>query len=180
DAHSPQFEQCRAVGADHTTEFGAWSWLEARMPDAVNAPLHILYLEDDAADADILQEILVGGGISCVVARVESEGEFRRRLETGGLDLILADYTLPHFDGLTALQMSQQIRPEVPFIFVSGTLGEERAIEALKIGATDYVLKTGLARIVPSVRRALREADERRTLRRTEDALRRSEAYLAY
>src|SRR5262245_7068675 len=145
-----------------------------------DAPLHILYLEDDAADADILQEILVGDGIGCVVTRVESEGEFRQRLETGGVDLILADYTLPDFDGLSALQMTREIRPEVPFIFVSGTLGEERAIEALKIGATDYVLKTGLARVVPSVRRALRAAHEGRTLRRTEDALRRSEASLAY
>src|SRR5262249_30368503 len=86
----------------------------------------------------------------------------------------------PDFDGLSALQMTLKIQPDVPFIFVSGTLGEERAIDALKIGATDYVLKTGLARIVPSVRRALREAQERRTLRRTENALRRSEAYLAY
>src|SRR5262245_14315444 len=150
------------------------------MPDTVKAPLQILYLEDDPADADIVQEILADDGISCAVTRVESEGEFRRRLEAGGFDLILADYTLPDFDGLSALKMTLEIQPDVPFIFMSGTLGEERAIDALKIGATDYVLKTGLARLVPSVRRALREAHERRTLRRTENALRRSESYLAY
>src|SRR5258706_11142954 len=72
--------------------------------------------------------------------------------------LILADYTLPSFDGLSALMLASSARPDLPFIFVSGTLGEEVAIEALKIGATDYVLKTGMSRLVPSVQRALREA----------------------
>ena len=92
--------------------------------------------------------------------------------------MILADYTLPSFDGLSALKIAQQHWPHVPFIFVAGTLGEEVAIEALKIGSTDYVLKTRLSRIVPSVRRALREAEERIDLTRAEEALRRSEAYL--
>ncbi len=81
--------------------------------------------------------------------------------EQGGFDLIFADYTLPSFDGLSALKIARQHSPRVPFIFVSGTLGEEVAIEALKVGATDYVFKTRLSRIVPSVRRALREAEER-------------------
>jgi PAS domain S-box-containing protein len=93
--------------------------------------------------------------------------------------LILADYTLPSFDGLSALKIAQQDWPQIPFIFVSGTLDEEVAIEALKIGATDYVFKTRLSRIVPSVQRALREAEERTERRRAEDALRRSETYLA-
>jgi DNA-binding NtrC family response regulator len=94
--------------------------------------------------------------------------------------VILADYTLPHFDGISALKIAQEIRPEVPFIFVSGTLGEEVAIEALKLaGATDYVLKTRLSRIVPSVQRALREAEEKIQRKRAEEALRRNEAYLA-
>jgi DNA-binding response OmpR family regulator len=93
--------------------------------------------------------------------------------------LILADYALPSFDGLSALKIVQQHWPQVPLIFVSGTLGEEVAIEALKTGATDYVSKARLSRIVPSIQRALREAEERTNLRRAEEALRRSEVYLS-
>ena len=100
-------------------------------------------------------------------------------LEHGGFDLILADYTLPSFDGLSALKITQEKCPHVPFIFVSGTLGEEVAIEALKIGATDYVFKTRLSRIVPSVQRALREAKERTERSGPKRRLRRSETYLA-
>ena len=97
----------------------------------------------------------------------------------GGFDLILADYTLPLFDGISALKIAQEVCPEVPFIFVSGTMGEELAIEALKMGATDYVFKTRLSRIGPSVRRALREAEERSQRKRAADALRQTEAILS-
>src|SRR5579864_6342347 len=145
----------------------------------MKSQLRILYLEDDPTDAELLQETLESGGISCQVTRVETETDFIGSLEQGDCDLILADYTLPSFDGLSALKIAQQSSPHVPFIFVSGTLGEEVAIEALKIGATDYVFKTRLSRIVPSVQRALREAEERIELSRAEEALRRSEAYLA-
>jgi len=141
--------------------------------------LRILHLEDDARDAELVLETLEAEGINCQVTRVETESEFKASLEPGAVDLILADYTLPSFDGLSALRIAQRDWPHVPFIFVSGTLDEEVAIEALKIGATDYVFKTRLSRIVPSVRRALREAAERTELSRAEEALRRSEAYLA-
>jgi PAS domain S-box-containing protein len=144
----------------------------------MKSPLRILYLEDDPRDAELVQETLANDGIGCDVRRVETEADFIAALEQGGFDLILADYTLPSFDGLSALKIAQHDWPHVPLIFVSGTLGEEVAIEALKIGATDYVLKTRLSRIVPSVRRALREAEERIDLTRAEEALRRSEAYL--
>ena len=117
--------------------------------------------------------------LTAEITRVETEAGFSASLEQGVFDLILADYTLPSFDGLSALKIAQQHRPHLPFIFVSGTLDEEVAIEALKIGATDYVFKTRLSRIVPSVRRALREAEERIDLARAEEALRRSETYLA-
>src|ERR1700738_1334998 len=145
----------------------------------MKSPLRILYLEDDPRDAELVQETLAIGGIRCHVTRVETEADFIASLEQGGFDLILADYTLPSFDGLSALKIAQQDWPHVPLIFVSGTLGEEVAIEALKIGATDYVFKTRLSRIVPSVQRALREAEERIGPSRAEEALRRSEAYLA-
>src|SRR4029077_18537579 len=96
--------------------------------------LHILYLEDNPRDAELVQETLAVDGISCDVTRVETEADFNASLEQGGFDLILADYTLPSFDGLSALRIARQNWPLVPFIFVSGTLGEEVAIEALKIG----------------------------------------------
>jgi signal transduction histidine kinase len=141
--------------------------------------LRILYLEDDPKDAELVQEALEIAGIICQITRVDTEADFIASLEQGSFALILADYALPSFDGLSALKIAQQKWAHVPFIFVSGTLGEEVAIEALKIGATDYVLKTLLSRIVPSVQRALREARERTELSRAAVALRRSEAYLA-
>ncbi|MGA2597345.1 MAG: sigma 54-interacting transcriptional regulator, partial [Bryobacteraceae bacterium] len=145
----------------------------------MNSQLRFLYLEDDPGDAELVEETLAAEGIVSHVTRVETEAGFIASLEQGRFDLILADYTLPSFDGLSALKIAQHRWPEVPFIFVSGTLDEEVAIEALKIGATDYVFKTRLSRIVPSVQRALREAQEKAGLRQAEEALRRSEAYLA-
>ena len=98
-------------------------------------PLRVLHLEDDPRDAELVQETLETGGIVCHVTRVETQADFIASLERGGFDLILADYTLPSFDGLSALKVAQQKWAHVPFIFVSGTLGEEIVIEALKIGA---------------------------------------------
>ena len=142
-------------------------------------PLRILYLEDDPRDAELVQETLAADGVESKIIRVETEPDFIVALKEGGLDLVLADHTLPSFDGLSALAIVQKDWPELPLIFVSGTLGEELAIEALKNGATDYVFKTRLSRIVPSVQRALREAEERSELIRAQEALLQSEAYLA-
>ena len=130
----------------------------------MKSPLRVLQLEDDPRDAELVQEQLASDSIACEVTRVETEADFITSLEQGGFDLILADYSLPSFDGLSALKIAQQNWPDLPFIFVAGTLGEEVAIEALKIGATDYVSKTGLSRLVSSVKRALREAQERKEL----------------
>lgn len=141
--------------------------------------MRILHLEDDPRDTELVQETLAGGGITCDLTRVETQAEFSRNLEKGGFDLILADYTLPSFDGLSALKIAKQLSPEVPFIFASGTLGEEVAIEALKLGATDYVFKTRLSRIVPAVHRAVREQSERYQRKLAEQTLRQNEAYLA-
>jgi PAS domain S-box-containing protein len=133
--------------------------------------LRILHLEDDRYDAELVQATLESEGVVCDVTREDTEAEFSRRLEQEQFDLILADYTLPSFDGIAALRISQQVSPDVPFIFVTGTLGEEVAIEALKLGATDYVFKTGLSRLVPSVHRALREAEEKVQRKRAEEEL---------
>jgi formate hydrogenlyase transcriptional activator len=145
----------------------------------MKSPLRILYLEDNLRDAELVEAMLSDDSLACEVVRVENEADFVASLEQGAFDLIFADYTLPSFDGISALKIARQKRPAVPFIFISGTLGEEVAIEALKIGATDYVFKTRLSRIIPSVHRALREAQERNERKGAEEALRRSEAYLA-
>src|SRR5580704_7042229 len=141
-------------------------------------PLRVLSLEDDPNDTELIRETLEAEGIICEIIRVDTQADFASSLDAS-LDLILADYTLPSFDGLSALKLAVSACPEVPFLFVSGTLGEEVAIEALKVGATDYVLKTHLSRLAPSVFRALREATERAERKRAEESLRQSEAYLA-
>src|SRR6202023_2977260 len=142
-------------------------------------PLRILSIEDDPKDTELIRDLLETEEITCEVTRVDTQAALLASVEQGGIDLILSDYTLPSFDGISALKLATKACPDVPFIFVSGTLGEEVAIEALKIGATDYVLKTSLSRLVPSVQRALREATQKAERRRAEDALRQSEAYLA-
>ncbi|HEX4407694.1 MAG TPA: ATP-binding protein [Xanthobacteraceae bacterium] len=123
--------------------------------------LQILLLEDDPSDAELIQATLEGDQIACELKVVKTRAEFLAGLESREVALVLADYKLPSFDGLSALKLSLSNRPDLPFIFVSGTFGEEAAIEALKIGATDYVVKTRLSKLVPSVRRALREKEER-------------------
>lgn len=138
--------------------------------------LRFLLLEDSLLDAELAQAILTEGGINCQLIRVETGADFLKALETEAFDLILADYALPSFDGISALEIARNRTPEVPFIFVSAVLGEELAIEALKNGATDYVLKQRLGRLVPSVQRALREAQERRERKQAEESLQKSEA----
>ena len=120
---------------------------------------------------NLFRQFLRPKALSVHVTRVDTQADFFASIEHGGFDLILTDYTLPSFDGLSALKIALEKCPDVPFIFVSGTLGEEVAIEALKIGATDYILKQRLSRIVPSVHRALREAKERGERKRAEALL---------
>jgi PAS domain S-box-containing protein len=142
-------------------------------------PLRILSVEDDPKDTGLIQDLFEAEGITCEITRVDTQASLLGLLKQGGVDLILADYSLPSFDGLLALKLAIEVSPDVPFIFVSGTLGEELAIEALKLGATDYVLKTSLSRLVPSVQRALREATQKAEHKRAEESLRQSETYLA-
>src|SRR6185436_1457882 len=111
----------------------------------------------------------------CQLVRVDNRANYIAALEQGSIDVILSDYTMPGFDGRTALALAREKRPEVPFLFVSGTIGEDSAIEALKNGATDYVLKHRLMRLIPAVDRALRDAKERAERERAEEAMRQSE-----
>ena len=136
--------------------------------------LRILLLEDSPAHVELVERVLREGGLECAMARVDTEEGFRNQLEQRPPDLILSDYALPAFDGLAALEIAKKKAPDVPYIFVTGTLGEELAIETLKNGATDYVLKSRLSRLVPAVRRALREAGERRERKLAEERLQRA------
>jgi signal transduction histidine kinase len=144
----------------------------------VSKETHILLLEDDISDAELVKYALGQSGLVYTMERVEAREEFAQRLTGPAPDLILSDYHLPSFDGLAALQLAREKLPDVPFIFVTGTLGEERAIETLKRGASDYVLKTRLSQLVPAVHRALREAGERSERKRAEEKLRESHEQL--
>lgn len=138
-------------------------------------PLRILQLEDNPVDAELISTTLMEGDIPCQSQRVDTRQAFVAALKEGRMDLILADYSIPGFDGMTALALARQHCPDVPFLFVSATIGEELAIDAMHQGATDYVLKQRLGRLVPSVLRALRELDDRAERKRAEEALRQSE-----
>jgi PAS domain S-box-containing protein len=141
----------------------------------VNDALRILNLEDDKNDAELNQVMLAARWPECQLVRVDNRANYLTALEQGNIDVILSDYTMPGFDGRTALALAREKRPEVPFLFVSGTIGEDSAIEALKNGATDYVLKHRLMRLIPAVDRALRDAKERAERERAEEAMRQSE-----
>ncbi len=137
-------------------------------------PLHILYLEDSPQDVELVKAMLAAEEIACELQWVETQSTFQQALEQPELQLILSDYALPGFDGLGALHLARARRPELPFIFVSGAIGEERAIESLHQGATDYVFKQRLARLGPATRRALQEAAERNARQQAQLALQES------
>ncbi|MCP4421429.1 MAG: response regulator [Chloroflexi bacterium] len=135
--------------------------------------LHLLILEDEQFDAELIIVTLEEAGYSCQWERVDTQEAFLQHLNNPKYDLILADYHLPAFDGLTALKLFKKRKISIPFIIVSGVLGEERAIESLKAGATDYVLKQRMARLGPVVERALHEKEEQRWRQQAEDELRK-------
>lgn len=137
----------------------------------MNAPLRILHLEDDPNDVTLIQAALTRDQIECEWVQVEEKAEFINALKSEAIDLVLADYSLPSFDGLTALALAKTHSPQVPFILVSGQLGEELAIESLKAGATDYVLKHRLSRLGSAVRRAIQETHEQVQRERAEREL---------
>lgn len=138
----------------------------------------ILHLEDSPLDAELVAAHLARSGIACAIQLVAERDAYVAALEEGSFDLILADYVLPDFDGLTALDLACERAPGTPFIFVSGTLGEEEAVGAVKRGATDYVIKQRLTRLPVSVGRAMAEAQARAGQQKAVVALRESEARL--
>jgi signal transduction histidine kinase len=141
-------------------------------------PIRILMVEDNRDDAELIQFALPKNGFAFEVQRVETEREYVRALKLRPPDLILSDHALPGFDGFTALRLAREGCPSVPFIFVTGTMGEELAIETLKQGARDYVLKHRLGRLAPAVQGALREAAEREERNHALEQLRQSHEQL--
>ncbi len=137
--------------------------------------MDILILEDNIADAELMKRELRKARLAFTARWAQDKAAFVAALDTSTPDLILADYSLPGFDGLTALTLARQRRADLPVIIVSGAIGEELAIDTLKAGATDYVLKQRLSRLGPVVHRALAEARERVEKKQTEEALRQSE-----
>ena len=138
-------------------------------------PLQVIHVEDSAADSELVHSMLLDGGLECRMHRVETMGELESALHEEKWDLILSDCTLPQFSGKEALWMARTKMPDIPFIFVSGTMGEETAIDSLQNGATDYVLKHHLSRLVPAVRRAVTEAESRAVRATLEAQLRQAQ-----
>ncbi len=144
---------------------------EVSTTDHEDRPLVVVHLEDDSLDAQLVYREFNAALPGCDWRHVRTEAQYRNAIGHAAPDLILADYNLPDFDGLAALSIARDLRPLTPFIFVSGALGEEVAIETLKNGATDYVLKSRLRRLGPAVQRALAEANDREERRRLEEEL---------
>jgi diguanylate cyclase (GGDEF)-like protein/PAS domain S-box-containing protein len=142
------------------------------------ASVRVLMLEDNEADVELILSQIKRDGLAVVERVVVDEHAFRLALAQFAPRVILSDFSLPRFDGLTALKIARAEAPTIPFVFVSGTLGEERAIEALKSGASDYVLKENLKRLVPSIRNAIRQAELEKANRVSGELLRRSESRL--
>jgi PAS domain S-box-containing protein len=141
----------------------------------VKKDLRILVLEDVATDVVLINHEFRRSGIAFCTKRVETREDFLRELDQNPPDVILSDHGLPSFDGFTALAIAQDKCPDTPFIFVTSSMGEEVAVESLRSGASDYVLKSRLTNLVPVVQRALRLADERTRRKHAEKELRESE-----
>ena len=149
-----------------TTDAGA-AGVSRRPPDR-EPPIRVLLVEDAPAEAELTILRLKKDGLHCECLRVEIQERFTAALREFKPDVILSDFTLPQFSGPSALKLARELARDIPFIFVSGTIGEERAIEALHCGAVDYVLKENLSRLVPAIRRALEEVAARKERRRQE------------
>lgn len=141
----------------------------------MNNPLRVLIAEDSEEDALLLVRELQRGGYAPTFERVETPEAMKASLEKQPWDLVIADYAMPHLSGLAALKLLKENGLDLPLIIVSGTTGEEAAVEAMKAGAHDYIMKNNLARLVPVVERELREAIVRRERKEAEKAFKESE-----
>ncbi|MDQ2696418.1 MAG: EAL domain-containing protein [Pseudomonadota bacterium] len=147
------------------------------MNESTDSVVRVLVVEDAPTDAELIIRQLRRTGIAAVSRRVETETGFRQALAEFAPDIVLSDFSLPDFDGLTALGIVRQLRPDIPFIFISGTIGEDRAVAAMKEGAADFLLKDRLARLGPAVVKALEKKRLTEARVRAESALQASEAF---
>jgi DNA-binding NtrC family response regulator len=143
--------------------------------DFYKTPIRLLHLEDNEVDHVLVREILAADGLACEWKPVETRQEFRSALSQATFSLIISDFSLPSFDGLSALTIARELAPQTPFIFFSGTIGEEIALESLKNGASDYILKQRPQRLAASVRNALKAARERSRRLQVENELQKAQ-----
>ncbi len=143
----------------------------------MSIPLHVLIIEDSEDDTLLLLRELRRGGFDPTYERVETADAMQEALCDQAWDLIVCDYVLPHFNGLEALRLFRELGNDTPFIVVSGTIGEDIAVNTMLAGARDYIMKDRLSRLVPAVQRELREAQERRARQTAEQALRLAQAH---
>jgi diguanylate cyclase (GGDEF)-like protein len=154
--------------------------LQASQPEDRSSLARILHLEDSETDRELVKLLLRDAGIDCEIIAVQTEADFVRGLNQESWDLILSDFSLPSYDGMQALATAVMTCPSTPFIFVTGTMGEDIAVESLKGGATDYVLKQRMTRLGGSVQRALDERAERLRREKAETGLKKSEEQLRF
>ena len=131
----------------------------------------ILYLEDDILDEELIRTMLINECSKCKITSVSTKKDFTYSLKNFHIDLILADYDLPDFNGFSALKITRKIYPNIPFIYITGRISEDEAIEAIKAGATDYVFKDKLGKLIPAVKRALKEVNESKNIKEIEKKL---------
>lgn len=150
----------------------------ARLENAMGQPIRLLLVEDSEDDEALVLLALKQGGLEPRHLRVQTEQALRSALDQEGWDLVISDYSMPGFDGFSAFKVLKETGKEVPFIFVSGRLGEETAVEAMRLGASDYLTKGNLRRLAPAVQREMRKMEDHRRRRAAEQALASAEAQL--
>ncbi|MEQ8188017.1 MAG: response regulator [Candidatus Eremiobacterota bacterium] len=128
----------------------------------LKSPLKILHLEDNFLEAEIIKGVLLREGLNFEIYRVDNRDDFISSLKNEHFDIILSDYLLPSFDGISALELAMEKWPSIPFLFVSGKIGEHLILEAIKKGAKDYVLKNCLSELQPRIKRVLQEIEEQK------------------
>src|SRR4030043_391872 len=141
----------------------------------MNKPLRVLIIEDSEEDTLLIVRELKRGGFDPIHERVETAKAMTAALESQSWDIVIADYVMPHFSGLKALKLLKASGLDLPFIIVSGSIGEDVAVEAMKAGARDYLMKNNLTRLVPAIQQELREAEVRQKLMVSQNALQQSE-----
>jgi len=141
-------------------------------------PLRILHLDDNSLDRELAADVMNAQGVECTITPVANREEFEAEIRSRGFDLIISDFNMPGFDGASACAMAQEVCPDTPFLFLSGTVGEERAVTLLRQGATDYVLKDRMARLGSAVQRAREESQMKAARKRAEEDLRELNAVL--